>query len=436
MKSRKAFALVALVLVASVAAFGQPTVSERKDVAIFSLGYYGWDIPLETLGTIDIEIQKVFLDLGRFNIIGMQQRFSSSSVDQFISILRQMNEENFVLPEEYQFGEALLTEADFNRLIGAFIVAVPVVTSYNLAFVDGKEWQADIKTTVSFIDVADGTLIGIADVETFGSSRETDFKAIQSAIDSIPMQLQYEIRSIPAFTLHTRVLGMTGGEVKIELGSNMGIQKGDEYLVIEKSEYEGYKDEKEVGLLLIKEVGTEVSTAIILYSGIQPAKDTQLRELPRAGADLALYGHSYQYFESSMGSSFVIGARFEATRGFYNVKPYLAAQMLTDLDLYLPLNAVIGAEYVTYMRRLEIGVRGGIAMGSNALVRILEESFSTDDDPWFTHIGVSAGAFVSYLVTRDMKLFAEVQADYLFGWTGLFPSYGGWQLGAGVTFKM
>ncbi|HPE37373.1 MAG TPA: hypothetical protein PK625_09490, partial [Spirochaetales bacterium] len=79
---------------------------------------------------------------------------------------------------------------------------------------------------------------------------------------------------------------------------------------------------------------------------------------------------------------------------------------------------------------------GGIAMGSNALVRILEESFSTDDDPWFTHIGVSAGAFVSYLVTRDMKLFAEVQADYLFGWTGLFPSYGGWQLGAGVTFKM
>lgn len=78
MKTRFRIALAVLVLVALAAnAFAQPQVSEKKELAIFSLGYYGWNIPLETLGTIDIDIQRVFVDLGRFTIIGMQQRFSS-----------------------------------------------------------------------------------------------------------------------------------------------------------------------------------------------------------------------------------------------------------------------------------------------------------------------------------------------------------------------
>ena len=58
-------------LFAAPLAAAAPTVSEKKDVAIFALGYYGWAIPLETLGSIDMEIQKVFVDLGRFNIIGV-----------------------------------------------------------------------------------------------------------------------------------------------------------------------------------------------------------------------------------------------------------------------------------------------------------------------------------------------------------------------------
>jgi hypothetical protein len=440
MNLKKTAALCALLIIAGLfSAAAQPQVSEKKEVAIFSLGYYGWNIPLETLGTIDIDIQRVFIDLGRFTIIGMQQRFSSQGVDEFINALKQSKEQNFVLPERFQFGEAFLTEAEFNKIIGAFIIAVPVVTSFNSEYVNGREWTTDIKTNVSFIDVADGTLLGIANVETSGTSRETQYKSIQSAIDGIPMQLQFEIRSIPAFTLNTRVLGTQNGDVKLELGSNMGIQKGDEYSVIVGGEFEGYRDDREVGLLLIKDVGPEVSTAIVIYSGAPVVKDTQLREIPRLGMDLALYGHTYGFFAGGDGAgdtSFILGARAELTRGFFDVKPYLALQVLADMDQLLPISAVFGAQKSIYLRRLEFGLRGGLAFGSNALVVILEENFSDSDDPWFTHIGASAGGFLSFLVTRDIKAFVEVQADYLFGWTGLFPSYGGYQLGAGVSFKL
>jgi hypothetical protein len=155
--------------------------------------------------------------------------------------------------------------------------------------------------------------------------------------------------------------------------------------------------------------------------------------------DLALYGHTYGFFAGGDGdgdTSFILGARAELTRGFFDVKPYLALQVLADMDQLLPISAVFGAQKSIYLRRLEFGLRGGLAFGSNALVVILEENFSDSDDPWFTHIGASAGGFLSFLVTRDIKAFVEVQADYLFGWTGLFPSYGGYQLGAGVSFKL
>lgn len=441
MKRSLTMVLAALVLVATITpAFAQPKVSEKQEIAIFSLGYYGWNIPRETLGTIDVDIQRVFLDLGRFTIFGMEKRFSTSDVDQFITILKKMKEANFVLPEKYQFGEAFLTEADFNKLVGAFIIAVPVVTSFDSQFVNNKEWQTSIKTNVSFIDVASGTMIGIANVETQGTSRETQFKSIQDAINGIPMQLQFEIRKISQFQNVTRVLASGAGGVDIQLGQDMGIKKGDEYAVIKSDTLEGFTDEREVGLILIKDVGTTRSKGTILYSSIPVAKDVQLREIPRLGADIAVYAHTYNYLEATMGTSFVIGARAELTRGFYNVRPYAAIQMITDTAMWLPINVIVGGQYSVFMRRLEAGARAGLAGSTNAIVRIIEDYASTSDQPWFTHYGVSAGAYVSWLFSRDLKLFAEVQGDYMLGLAGnlvdSFRSYGGYQIGLGATFKL
>ncbi|GAB1458063.1 hypothetical protein MASR2M48_33710 [Spirochaetota bacterium] len=441
MKHIRTAAIAAILLVAgSALVFAQPQVSEKKEIAIFSLGFYGWDIPSETLGTIDIDIQRVFLDLGRFTIFGMEKRFSTNDVDQFITILKNMKESTFVLPEKYQFGEAFLTEADFNKLVGAFIIAVPVVTSYNSQFVDNKEWRTDIKTNVTFIDVSDGTMIGIANVETQGTSRETQYKSIQEAISGIPMQLQFEIRKVSQFQNVTRVLASGFGGVDIQLGQNMGIKKGDEYAVIESDELEGFLDEREVGLILIKDVGSTRSKGTILYSGVPVVKDVQLREIPRLGVDAAVYAHSYNYLEDYMGSSLVIGARGELTRGFYNFRPFTAFQVILDSNMLFPLNAIVGGQYSMFLRRLELGGRIGVAGSTNIIVKILRDEFSSTDDDWFTHYGVSAGAYLSYLVSRNLKVFVEAQADYMLGLLdiigGPLSSYGGFQLGLGATFKL
>ena len=76
----------------------QPVISQKQDIAIFSLGYYGWNIPSQALGSIDGEIQKVFSDLGRFTILGVTQRFSSSDINSFIDAVKRSKQSTFTMP--------------------------------------------------------------------------------------------------------------------------------------------------------------------------------------------------------------------------------------------------------------------------------------------------------------------------------------------------
>ena len=43
--------------------------------------------------------------------------------------------------------------------------------------------------------------------------------------------------------------------------------------------------------MLIKDVGPEISTGLVLYSSVKPGPDTQLREIPRRGVDAAFFLH-------------------------------------------------------------------------------------------------------------------------------------------------
>ncbi|HAP43787.1 MAG: hypothetical protein A2087_01665 [Spirochaetes bacterium GWD1_61_31] len=436
---------VALCLLACAGSlFGQAQVSEKQEIAIFALGYYGYTIPAQALGTIDVDIQRVFLDLGRFTIMGMQQRFAAGDINTFIETIRRSKEENFVMPERFMFGEAFLTDDEFNKIVGAFIVAVPVVTSFNSQF-SNNEWKTDIKTNVSFIQVSSGELIGLANVETSGTSRETQFKSIQSAIDGIPMQLQYEIRSISQFQLRTRVLTASGGTVRLELGTNMGIKLGDEYRVLREITVGDFVDVEDAGVLLISNVGERSSEAVVLYSDIPLAQDVPLQELPRQGADIAFYGNYYSYLDinyNSNPSTIALGFRTELTRGFFNLRPYAAFQVLLDMEKAIPINLFVGGMYSMYMGRLEVGGRAAVVGGSNVILAIIDNLINQTDDTYLSHYGLSAGGYASWLLTRDMKLFVNAQLDFMLGvLDGLgageaWNTYGGIQIGVGATFKL
>ncbi|MFZ3110433.1 MAG: hypothetical protein WA234_07075 [Rectinemataceae bacterium] len=433
---KSAIALGILIVVAAASLSAQPVISEKQDIAIFALGYYGWNLPYQSLGSIDGEIQKVFANLGRFTILGMSQRLSPGGLEQFIATMRQTKQSGFVLPEKFQFGEAFLTEQEFNRLVGAFVVVVPVVVEFN-SWWDSKnlKFRTEIKTTISFIEAASGSLLAIKTLNSSGSDANNEYQSISAAIASIPMQLQYEIRSIPQFQISTRILTVNGSTARLQMGSNMGIMKGDEYAIVEKRSVEGFDDSREAGLIVIKDVGREVSSGQVLYASVELAKDTQLQEIPRLGLDLDFYLHI-------LGTQVLPGLRVTASRGFYALRPFAAAQIPLGLisSFYtvsiFPVNVLLGLEYVVNAGRLSVAPSAAAGL---SYYHVTSGTINTDTDV-LSHIGFQLGGRLAYLFGRNARIFLDFGLE---GWSSLSrlyilrdPSYGGLMMGVGLTLKL
>ena len=151
--------------------------------------------------------------------------------------IKEYKGENAEIPEKFQMGHEVFTEKDMNKLIGAFYVVVPAVTHYSVVKKERKltgggtkiSYDAEVETSFSIINVAEAKTLAHFFVETSGSSDEAAERATHDAIGSIPMQLEFEVRKVPEFTLKTAVLERRGFEVVTELGANMGLMLGDEY---------------------------------------------------------------------------------------------------------------------------------------------------------------------------------------------------------------
>jgi len=442
MKNRTILLLV-FMIVLSVSVSAQPTVSKKQDIAIFALGYYGWNIPAQALGSIDNEIQKVFADLGRFTIVGVSQRLSTGGLDQFIDIVKSAKQANFVMPEKFQFGEAFLTEAEFNKLVGSFFVIVPVITEFNSFYnMKNLQYETSLKTSITFIDVASGgSVVAIKFITTSGTDKSNQYKSMSVAIESIASQLEYEIRSIPQFQISTKILSAKGSKVVFQLGSDMGLKKGDEYAIIQNDTIEGFDNSREAGLVVVTDVGPEVSTGEVLYSSIKPSKNTQLREIPRFGTDLDLYVHNI----SGDVPTLLPGLRVAGLRGLFKFKPYMAFQVpvglissylfwgIIPLDI-IPVNVVIGGEYQLIKGRFAFAPYTGVGI---SYIHVTTAGVSTDTD-FLSHVGVQAFARLSYLFNRNMKLFVDAGFEEWIAISDFWgnASYGGISVGAGLTFKL
>ena len=321
--------------------------------------------------------------------------------------------------------------------MGAFIVAVPVVTNFN-SFYNYKSFQYEtqLKTNVTFIDVATGNTIGISEVETTGTNKDNQAASIASAIDSIPMQLQFEIRKIPAFQISTRILEVRGAEVKLQLGQDMGIQKGDEYAVIKQSTIMGVQDQREVGLIDIKDVGTGISTGQIIYSNIPLGPNVQLREIPRLGVDAEPYLHVITGAQSAV----LPGVRMVVSRGFYGFRPYVGVQIPVaqiwnfGTIFAVPVSAILGGEFNMHLGRLTVTPYGGVGI---TYLYVSEAITGYNSQTSFlSHVGFQGYVNLSYLITRDVSIYAEGGVDYWLKTTPYFDSYGGPGFGGGLSIKL
>jgi hypothetical protein len=424
--------ILAMVLAAfAVPAVGAQSVSQRQEIAVFNLGYYRWSIPPSALGAIDEGIRGVLINLGRFDVIGMAYRFDEEDVQGFIDAIRSFKEQNLEIPESVQMGREYLTQADVTRLVSGFVVVIPAVVEYRSRR-DGDAWKVDIRTSFTFIDVAEGRSFAQFFVATAGSDGQED-RAVRKAVDAIPARLTFEVRRIDRFTLRTGILEVHGREVVIELGSRMGVKAGDEYLVLSPRVLSsGREVVTEKGLIVVKRVEAEISYATVLFAdgGLEPGE--QLRELPRVGMETEVYGRGMIAGTWMDQRPFALGIRVSATRGFPAFRPFIEVEVpfeLADEVWGIPLNALLGAEYGFDAGRLRLAPFA--AAGVSLDLRIEE-----GEVPGVLNVGGTVGCRASWLIARSFRLGMEagvvgwknVSAQPWLGSVGVFA-------GAGIVVK-
>ena len=438
-------ALLAISLFIRSTLFAQ-VVSERREIAVFKLSHYRYDIPEAVLGGIDEEIRSVFINLGRFDVVGLTQRLEEGDLNEFIDKIRMYKEQQVEIPEEVQMGREFFTKADFDRLTGSFFVVVPAVANYVVAQQDSGEYQVNIKTSFSFINVEEGRTFAQAFVDTEGKDENRDL-AVKAALDAIPMQLTFEIRKIPEFQLRTGIIEVRGSEIIIELGRDLGLKEGDEYVIVSSEILQsGRVFSREQGLVVIKEVSDEASVAKIIYARPRPQIGDQLREVPRFGMDTTPYVHYAPVgLFGKKDQTFLIGARQTSSRGFYGFRPFVGIEvpLMVNILLALPLNVYVGGEYDIYIGRLQLVPMLGAGVGMAYLWYLEYADVPEDKRFLFTHGGGFAGMTANYLFSKNLRF--SVEAGYM-GWISfipqadffqnlVFPSYDGLFVGAGLTIK-
>jgi len=441
---KKKYILMVL-LITMIVGLSAQEISEKKDVAIFALNYYDTAIPSGALGVVDSQIQNVFINLGRFNIMGMTYRLGAHDINAFIEEIRKYNETNIEIPDEVKLGQVTFTEADFNRLTGAFITVVPIVTNYYAELRDDGTWEAVINTSFSFINVQTFETFAFINLETSGSG-ESENEAMRGAADSIAMQLEYEVRSISEFTLKTGIVDvLRGGKILLQFGEDMGLRLGDEFALIRTTTLStGHQFPKEVGLVKITEITPELSYGYVLYAEGKAAIGEQLKEIPRLGTDASLYANM---ISTTATTATLIGFRTAISRGFYRFRPVVGFEVpltsSTGALWGLPFNSYIGGEMNLYLGR--IALRPMAALGIGGIIPITQLFDNPDSEEFImTHIGGMVEVQGSYLMGRDWRLNGSAGLAY---WVGLVDdgslgsyllgeSYGGLYFGISATYKL
>lgn len=430
---RKAL-LAGLILLTGMGAFGQ-SISSKKDIAVFRLSYYDWNIPLSALGQVDQKIQDVFVNIGRFNVIGMSYRLSSNDITSFIDKLQELKQSQAAIPQGFSLGKEAFTEADLNRLIGSFIIVVPVLTSYSLTYEQSTGYTAELETSFTFIGGETLNAIAHFTIRTMGVG-PTPNEASRDAASAIPRQLIYEIRSVPEFQLKTGVVDVNGTTVLIEFGRNMGVRVGDEYAIMTSRLLpSGHTVTDRTGLLVVKEVKEDISYARVIYSASPPQIGDQLREIPRIGFQSSFFVHGIlagEVLGNSYSPVITTGIFQTMTRGFYNFRPVVGVEVPLALggiggtNSYgagaLPLNLLLGGELNWRFLRFDLsplvalGVGGGLSSSAQQAYTV-------------TVAGGIAQVKLSYLLTPEVRL--SVDAGYeqwlpisLAGWGGFYGGIG------------
>lgn len=295
---RYVFALVYVLLATLLSA---QTVSSKKDIAVFRLSHSGY-VPSEVAARIDQRIIGIVTSFKRFNVIGMEYRLNSSTIASFIDQIKRTKEQRSEMSETVLSGEEAFTRADWERLTGAFLVFAPRITDYDekLIFeeteVEGKKvikkyWMVRIEGALSILDVSGsaGERVIPLSVRKIAKRRSD---AVDDAITSLLSSIYTAIKFEPEFALASGILAVDrkNNTVTIELGKDIGINAGDEYILQKSISVAGKQSVKETGLLIISEVHDTFSIAKVIYADQPIVEGDAVKE--RLNSHILLQGYA------------------------------------------------------------------------------------------------------------------------------------------------
>lgn len=332
------YVLVAALLSAQI-------VSGKKDIAVFRLSHSGY-VPSEVAARIDQRIIDVVTSFKRFNVIGMEYRLNSNNIVSFIDQIKKMKEQQSEISETVLSGEEAFTRADWERLTGAFLVFAPRITDYDerLMFeetvVEGKKvikkyWIVRIEGAISILDVSGSASERVIPLSVKKvAKRRSD--AVDEAISSLISSVYTAIKFEPEFALASGVLAVDheNNTVTIELGKDIGINAGDEYILQKSISVAGKQSVKETGLLIISEVHDTFSVAKVIYADQPIVEGDSVKEL--LGSRILLQGYA--------GITVPItGVMTKDSKEFLRVQPTFGIRAVYKANFHLSIS--IGYEY-------------------------------------------------------------------------------------------
>lgn len=320
-------------------------VSGKKDIAVFRLSHSG-DVPSEVAARIDQRIIGTIASFKRFNVIGMQYRLNSNNIASFIDKIKGMKEHQSEIPETVLSGEEAFTRTDWERLTGAFLVFVPRITAYNERLiieeieVDDKiiikkYWEAGIEGAVSILDVSGsaGERVIPLSVREIAKWRSD---AIDSAIDSLESSVYTAVKFEPEFALASGVLAVDrkNNTVTIELGKDIGIHEGDEYILQKPISVAGKQSLTETGLIIISKVHDTFSIAKVIYADQPIVEGDTVKEL--LNSHILLQGYAGVTIP-------VTGITTKNSAEYLRIQPTFGIRAAYKANFYL--SVLLGYEY-------------------------------------------------------------------------------------------
>jgi hypothetical protein len=240
------------------------------------------------------------------------------------------------------------------------------------------EYKANITVSIKIIS-AEGDLVDTFNTSTEAKSQAAEDDAYNKAVNQALMGLEIHLRNIDRFKIKTTVLKTEVGLVYLQLGNDIGVSPGYEFMIRKETNIlDRFKENVNTGLIRVNNIGEQWSSAVII-SGSPEAGD-QLVEAPLIGGRVSLFaglvpmsvqgsGFSIQFdnpdvsfknsgFFSDSSYVFNIGLHGEYEAGYAGLLDFKVGAMISNPFAF---NADLGGGYEVYIGRVSLVFGGDLS---------------------------------------------------------------------------